>query len=143
MKKLFRILMIEDDEACCYIHQQVIRRVDDVDIVLTEAHDGSEAIRLLQELLDAQQEDLLPDLILLDLNMPYMDGFEFLEAYQELAFKGKDQIVITALTSSLHPRDLVQVQTKGIRYMPKPLTEEKVSSLIEQKLRIVSDKLCE
>ena len=67
-----------------------------------------------------------PALIFLDLNMPVMDGFAFLEAYQQLP-AAQRQGVVLMLTTSVNPRDLARLQDLPVAgFLAKPLTEEKV-----------------
>ena len=71
----------------------------------------------------------LPDLILLDLNMPLMDGWEFLDALGELALQ--QQVCVFILTSSIHPDDMAKAthyeQVKG--YFSKPLDKPNVARM--------------
>jgi CheY-like chemotaxis protein len=62
---------------------------------------------------------------LLDVKMPVMNGFEFLEAYYRLPLAQQNVVVIIMLTSSLHPRDVQRAET-----LPKPLTAEKVTQIV-------------
>lgn len=72
----------------------------------------------------------LPDLIMLDLDMPLMDGWEFLDALAELALL--QPIRVFVLTSSIYPDDLPKVLNyKGVRgFFPKPLKEEGVARML-------------
>lgn len=71
----------------------------------------------------------LPDLIMLDLDMPEMDGWEFLDALAELALP--QPIRVFVLTSSIYPDDLPKVLTyKGVKgFFPKPLKAEGVARM--------------
>ncbi len=84
---------------------------------------------------NASEINTLPDIILLDINMPIMDGWQFLEEYKNLSIK-KD-ISIFIITSSIDPLDLETSKKFPIirSYIQKPITSEKLkfmTSLIEQ-----------
>lgn len=89
------------------------------------AQTGKEALELLDKLLTEGKP--LPELILLDVFMPIMDGFGFLEAYKQKDYPDKDQITIIALTSSHDSRDMERMKEYGVtKYMTKPLEEGKI-----------------
>ncbi|GAB4412689.1 MAG: hypothetical protein OHK0039_18890 [Bacteroidia bacterium] len=93
---------------------------------------GEDALQYLRAQLSQRTEPGAhkPNLILLDINMPVMDGFEFLEAWQKIDFSGKDQVRIVMLTSSSNPRDLEAARNYGVDgFINKPLTREKIISL--------------
>ena len=69
-------------------------------------------------------------LIFLDLNMPVMDGFAFLEAYQQLP-AAQQQGVVLMLTTSVNPRDLARLQDLPVAgFLAKSLPEEKVARVL-------------
>ena len=79
----------------------------------------------------------MPDtrrIILLDINMPIMNGFEFMEAYQALDVQFKASIVVVMLTSSLHLTD--QERARGLTelasFINKPLSKEQMGHIMEQ-----------
>ena len=78
-------------------------------------------------------EQNCPELLLLDFSMPEMDGFEFLEAYEELEFEQKKSLEIVVLTTSMNPEDFERIRIAPIKgIINKPLTKEKVQDIVRQ-----------
>jgi len=101
-QKLNCILLIEDDEATNFIHKVIITKLDCTNHVEI-AKNGLEAIDYLKTMKGGGYPK--PELILLDINMPKMNGWEFLEEYQKLDIEQKGDIVIVMLTTSLNVDD--------------------------------------
>jgi CheY-like chemotaxis protein len=132
MKKVKCILLIDDDETTNFINELMISEMDITDQIL-QAQNGKEGIDLL--LSQVENKQCLPEVILLDINMPVMDGFEFLEEYQKLDIPGKSSVVIVMLTTSLHPTDMERTKNAGITdYINKPLKENSIKQILEKHL---------
>ncbi|AHM62735.1 response regulator receiver protein [Flammeovirgaceae bacterium 311] len=130
MKKVKCILLVDDDETTNIINEMLITDMDIAEHLL-QARNGKEGIELLEK--KFQQEQGLPDLILLDINMPVMDGFAFLEAYQQLDFPDKSAAIIVMLTTSLNPSDVERAKNAGVAdYINKPLTEQSLQEILEK-----------
>lgn len=131
MKKLNCVLLVDDDNINNFINERLIRKAnitEDVKIVLN----GKEAIDFLSK---RSKEDGLPspELILLDINMPVMDGFEFLEAFRKMELKDKSSVIIVMLTTSTNPNDTQRLNNSGVSgYINKPLTEQKLIDIINK-----------
>ena len=117
MKKFKSILLVDDDAISNKIGEKLIQRLNIAETVNSVAN-GEEAIAYLK----LSKE--LPEIIFLDLNMPIMDGYQFLEAFERSSFnKSKTDIVI--LTSSTASRDLEKIQEYPVRYyVSKPLLDQ-------------------
>src|SRR6478609_4344195 len=121
MPVLTSILLVDDDNATNYLNQLLLDQMGVAEQVLV-AENGQQALQLLAEhCADTSRPDC-PRLILLDMNMPVLNGLGFLEAYAQLPLAQQSAIVIVMLTTSLHPRDLARVQQLPIAgFLNKPL----------------------
>ena len=128
MQKLGCTLLVDDDQTTNFLNQLLLRNLAVTDKLLV-ARNGQEALEMLQ---DSSKQDEAPQLILLDVNMPVMNGFEFLEAYEQLSLPQRQSVVIIMLTTSLHPRDVQRVREASIAgYLSKPLTRDKVNDILK------------
>ena len=128
MQKLDCIILVDDDEVTNYVHESVIEDAGVTKEVLV-AEDGQRALNLLQEL--KAKEAPYPNLIFLDINMPVMNGFEFLDAYQQMKGQFKQPVIIVMLTSSLNTQDVARAQAAGAAdFLDKPLTADKLNNVL-------------
>jgi CheY-like chemotaxis protein len=130
MPKFKNILLVDDDEITNYINADLIRSLDITDNI-TFAVNGKEALEYLKKAhgQPAPINFIIPDLIFLDINMPVMNGFEFLENYYYLVTGKKTTSIVTMLTTSLIKEEVARALNmvnlvKG--YIEKPLTRELV-----------------
>ena len=124
MEKIECILLIDDDPASNYLARILIEEIDPCIQVCT-SRNGQEALAFLDGCLVTGN---CPDLVLLDLNMPGMDGFAFLEALQA-SHNPPRQIFI--LTSSYYHRDIERASRyKTAGYIVKPISEEELRKII-------------
>ena len=100
-------------------------------ISVTVAHEVSTVLLFTASALTIQFP-LFPHLILVDLEMPICNGFEFLETFEKRKLNSMDNVMIVMLTTSLHPDDLERAKSFNsvAEYVYKPLTEEKIKTLI-------------
>jgi len=122
-----KILLVDDEEANHYIAQRVLQKLE-VEAEMLNAKNGREALDIVKEVCQREQ---CPELILLDINMPVMNGFEFLEELQHSAVLSSAPIKIVLLTSSMHFQDLARAQEYPvIDFIEKPLTPEKLAKFL-------------
>jgi CheY-like chemotaxis protein len=139
MNKVNAVLLVDDDEATNFINQLLIRKLDMTDELLI-ARNGKDAIEMIQQYcanhLAQAAKGVMPKLIFLDINMPVMDGFGFLEAFDNLDCPGKEAVVIVVLTTSLNPKDLQRIQESKVvkDFVNKPLTISMVNQLMDKHL---------
>ncbi|MCC3156894.1 response regulator [Hymenobacter sp. 15J16-1T3B] len=130
MPHLARILLVDDDSTTNFLNQLLLRRMAVAGELLV-AENGAEALHLLAPPGDTDAP--LPALILLDVNMPVMNGIEFLRAWQQLPLPRRQGTVVVMLTTSLHTRDLQQMQQLPVAtIVDKPLTEAKVHAILDR-----------
>ena len=95
------------------------------------AENGREALHVLATTC-ALNPAQCPALILLDVNMPVMNGIEFLEAYQQLPPTQRQATIVVLLTTTILTRDLERIAQLPIAgVLDKPLTSEKLRLLID------------
>jgi CheY-like chemotaxis protein len=129
MKKLKCVLLVDDDGTTNFINYRIITKLSIADKIHTEIN-GEKALNFLQYYSENNNNNC-PELIILDLKMPVMDGFSVLEYLQIKKFANKDKIKIIVLTTSLYSEDLNALKRFNVEYISKPLTEKKFLNLLE------------
>jgi CheY-like chemotaxis protein len=121
-------LLVDDDDICLFIH----RRVLELSGYCRSAHSAGNGRTALEILNHAAGGDApLPDIILLDLEMPVMNGLAFLEAFRSLNFPDKERIAIVLLTSSVSEKDREYALALGAaHYLSKPFTMEAMHTVV-------------
>jgi CheY-like chemotaxis protein len=124
-------MLVDDNKDDNFYHERVIRKADMANIVISK-ESGMEALIYLKEQKDNKIAH--PDLIFLDINMPGMDGWEFLEEYDKLDKEQQCHIVVVMLTTSQNPDDKAKAKTKNIisDFKTKPLTREMLTEIIDE-----------
>jgi CheY-like chemotaxis protein len=133
---LDKILCVDDDPITLMLCRKVVERVEFAKEIIT-AKNGVEAIEYFDALFEERKvNDSIeyPKLVLLDLNMPVMDGWEFLETYMRKEYH--DVFISTrfiVLSSSIDPYDINRSKTYPvIGFLSKPITKEMLENLKNQ-----------
>jgi CheY-like chemotaxis protein len=134
MKPLNLILLVDDDDTTNYVNNRTLQRTQ----VAREVKiftDGQQALHYLQAacLSGPGGSEVCPDLIFLDIKMPAMDGFEFLETYKQLGLT-QAPTKIMMLTSSASFYDLKRLETfqEVKQHFSKPLTDQDIKEIIRE-----------
>lgn len=127
IQELNCIMLIDDNDDDNFYHKMVIREAD-ITKQIEVAESGFEALDFLKK------GDLIPELIFLDINMPAMNGWEFLDEYRKLSEEQKARIVIIMLTTSLNPADRKKAEKipEINGFETKPLTVEMLKRIYEK-----------
>ncbi len=127
-KKLNTILLVDDDPDDNLFHQIVINGMDIVDNI-DIARNGIEALEYLKK-----EGRIPPELIFLDLNMPWMNGWEFLGQYKSLSTAQKSKVLIVILTTSANPDDVRRAKEiqEVTGFETKPLSEKLLNEILQQ-----------
>lgn len=130
-KKYKAVMLIDDNEIDNLINQKMLEASNLVDTIFmhTSAKGALEFLRNMEKL--STNGIGLPELIFLDIDMPLMDGFQFLDEFDKLSDYIKNNSSIIMLTSSINPQDLSKAKKSNYvkKYINKPLTQESLDKL--------------
>lgn len=128
-----KLTLIEDDDVIVYLTQKLIRESNEVEL-LNVLKNGRKALDYFIE--NSASPDLLPDLIFLDLSMPILDGWQFLEEFDRIRSTIKKPIQLYITTSSISPKDLTKAEDYSFisDFVIKPISLENFNRIIGKNL---------
>lgn len=131
MTTLKTLTIVDDDDIFVFLTTKIIEQTNLVDLIKGFGN-GLDAINFLKE--NKNNVDALPDIILLDLSMPIMNGWQFLEEYNKLNPTIGKKITIYICSSSISPDDITRAKTisEVSDYIIKPITKDKLIDLIKK-----------
>lgn len=127
MKKIDIACIVDDDPIYIFATKKVMQMADFCNSFLI-FHNGKEALDSLVAILSSGAQ--MPDVILLDLNMPVMDGWQFLDEFVNI--KPPKKITIYIVTSSIDPDDIIRAKAyENVQdYLVKPVTEKSLQEIL-------------
>lgn len=125
------VMLVDDNSVALLLCRKIIEKTN----VFKEILSFQNSLKALQHLKDAAAENkLFPDLILLDIQMPELNGFEFLAEFKKLPEQYQSYCSIFILTSSYDESDIERIRENGNvnKLLEKPLTLESFVSLVNE-----------
>lgn len=124
-----KVLLIDDDEVFNFVHKRIIQRIElGIDVMVIDS---------CRSALDyfSNSDPVMPDLIFLDINMPEMNGFDFLDAVSSLPSEVKSKMKVVFVTSSLNEADVAKAHSYPmvVGFQDKPLNSEVIARLLASK----------
>jgi CheY-like chemotaxis protein len=128
LNKQLNVILIDDDPLNAFTIERLVKKAAP-DAIMQSFQSGAEAFAYFAGLASGD----FPNIILLDLYMPEMDGWQFLDNYRLQGFSSK-QCTIYMLSSSIDKRDIFLAEEHGLiqEFLKKPLSREKLISLLAQ-----------
>jgi CheY-like chemotaxis protein len=121
-RELKNVMVVDDDDDYNFITEEIFQDID-LKTQLTFKIWARDALDYLKE-----NEDRFPDLILLDINMPIMNGWEFLEEYENRNYHINYPTVIVMISTSVFREDKVKANsfTRVVEFVEKPISGENI-----------------
>jgi CheY-like chemotaxis protein len=131
MSPIKTLTLVDDDDVFVFLTTKTIEQTNLVDLIKVFGN-GLDALNFLKE--NKNNVDALPEIILLDLSMPIMNGWQFLEEYTKLNPTIGKKITIYICSSSISPDDVTRAKTisEVSDYIIKPITKDKLIDLIKK-----------
>jgi response regulator of citrate/malate metabolism len=127
--KLINVMLIDDSDVDLFLHQTFLNKCDWVNAIIS-FNSGTGALAYLAECSISNW----PDLILLDIQMPIMNGFEFLSKFNYFEEEFLNKCTVVMVSSSLDFGDISRARANSIALdlLPKPLNTEQLFNLLKK-----------
>lgn len=135
MKKLKSILLIDDDNINNFI---VVSKLKSIQLVenINFVENGKEGLSFILKCVENDPENL-PGIIFLDINMPIMDGWEFLAEFDKIPIEYTSKMHIYMVSSSVYSEDIEKSkQYSSVKmFISKPLVRERIEQIIQERMQ--------
>lgn len=130
MTTLKQLTLVDDDEVFVFLTTRMLEKYQLVDLIKI-FDNGYEALVFIKENMDNIES--LPDIILLDLSMPIMDGWQFLDEFVKINPKIGKKITVFICSSSISPDDVARAKSINAvsDFIIKPMTKDKLIEMIK------------
>jgi CheY-like chemotaxis protein len=119
------VLLVDDDYVNNFVTERLLKRAN-IAKTIKSVRNGEEALTFLSE-----EKNDCPELIFLDVNMPEMDGINFLKYFKKMILEKRIRVIL--LTGHVGPKQKTTLQDLGFpNVIEKPLTEEKLFAMLEK-----------
>ncbi|QCR22885.1 response regulator [Pontibacter sp. SGAir0037] len=136
------VLLVDDDETTNYLNKRLLNEMKVAKEIMA-LKNGQEAIEYLDKAYNTDGDPAFkrPDLIFLDIKMPVMDGFSFLDEYHKRGLDAADHVIILMLTSSASFYDLQRLKNykKVRKHYSKALTKHDIREIMAEYFKRVSN----
>jgi len=126
-KDLNCVLLVDDDIPTNYIHRKIVQNTN-IEVSVKSITSAREALDYLTFSGKYENDEDIerPGIIFLDINMPGMSGWDFMEEYRKIDAAHKSRTIVVMLTTSLNPDDelMASANQEIVNYMHKPLNED-------------------
>ena len=121
-------MLVDDSPDDKFFHERAIKKNNPANVVIVK----NSAAKALEQLKLEAYEGRPPDLVFVDINMPGMNGWEFIEEFSRLKEESKGPAIIVMLTNSMNPDDAERAKKVSLisEYKVKPLTQGIVEEVI-------------
>jgi len=126
--KINKIWIVDDDKILTYVLKRMLASVNSFENIEI-FQNGKDAFNQLSEAIHNQE--LLPDIILLDLNMPVMDGWQFLDEFEKIDFNRKITLYIVSSSIDSHDHDKAKNYNAVTDFLVKPIGKKQIEQMVE------------